>query len=338
MPLPLCPAPTGHSLLKQWPDIAKGIGIICVVFGHAWRGLEGAGMLPPGPLFGMVDRAIYAFHMPLFFFLAGWFFPRTLQRHARGTLSARLVQRLLFPMVLWTYVFLGIQILVGQAANAPIPASALLRWPVPPYLHLWFLWALIVLQLVGIAVRPLAARYPRPAFAILSVLSFWLLFVNFPTDLIYIWFPGLLWVAPFFFLGGLWALYGPIPAARRYLLPALIAFAAVDTVALSADPGIAPAFGVALVAVISVLVVARQEQLWSGWVGGGASVARPVLDDDLSDAYDLFRHDPDRAAKELGLLHWPPVLAAVVIGGLGLPLLFHIPAVPPRLRRALGVS
>lgn len=324
---------------EQWPDIAKGIGIICVVFGHAWRGLEGAGMLPPGPLFGMVDRAIYAFHMPLFFFLAGWFFPRTLQRHARGTLSARLLQRLLFPMVLWTYVFLGIQILVGQAANAPIPASALLRWPVPPYLHLWFLWALIVLQLVGIAVRPLAARYPRPAFAILSVLSFWLLFVNFPTDLIYIWFPGLLWVAPFFFLGGLWALYGPIPAARRYLLPALIAFAAVDTVAIfSADSGIAPAFGVALVAVISVLVVARQEQLWSGWVGAGllllgqCSMTIYLMHTIFSAMIRIVLQ------KELGLLHWPPVLAAVVIGGLGLPLLFHIPAVPPRLRRALGVS
>lgn len=45
-------------------DIAKGIGIILVVFGHNWIVVH-----KPGELF----RIIYSFHVPLFFFLSGIF-------------------------------------------------------------------------------------------------------------------------------------------------------------------------------------------------------------------------------------------------------------------------
>jgi polysaccharide biosynthesis protein PslL len=49
---------------KYWIDIAKGIGILCVVAGHA--------------LTGSFRDAIFVFHMPLFFFLSGLlFYPRS---------------------------------------------------------------------------------------------------------------------------------------------------------------------------------------------------------------------------------------------------------------------
>lgn len=45
---------------ENWVDIAKGIGIILVVMGHA-----NCPEIPHG--------IIYSFHMPLFFFLSGLF-------------------------------------------------------------------------------------------------------------------------------------------------------------------------------------------------------------------------------------------------------------------------
>lgn len=42
----------------EWVDVARGIGIIAVVVGHAWTG-------------GAVHAAMYSFHMPLFFLLSG---------------------------------------------------------------------------------------------------------------------------------------------------------------------------------------------------------------------------------------------------------------------------
>jgi peptidoglycan/LPS O-acetylase OafA/YrhL len=42
-----------------WLDAAKGVGIILVVIGHAWKSID-------------VRDPIYAFHMPLFFIAAGY--------------------------------------------------------------------------------------------------------------------------------------------------------------------------------------------------------------------------------------------------------------------------
>ena len=44
-----------------WPDIAKGIGIITVPIGHIYRDT-------------LVGQTIFLFHMPLFFFISGFFF------------------------------------------------------------------------------------------------------------------------------------------------------------------------------------------------------------------------------------------------------------------------
>ena len=52
-----------------WIDIAKGIGIFLVVAGRL-KGLINSGILPPFGLSDFFIRAIYSFHMPLFFFLS----------------------------------------------------------------------------------------------------------------------------------------------------------------------------------------------------------------------------------------------------------------------------
>ncbi|MFO1417922.1 MAG: acyltransferase family protein [Methylotetracoccus sp.] len=64
-------------------DVAKGIGIILVVFGHNWIVRS-----EKGELF----RVIFSFHMPLFFFLSGiWFDPRVkLRRLVLGKADALL--------------------------------------------------------------------------------------------------------------------------------------------------------------------------------------------------------------------------------------------------------
>lgn len=41
-----------------WVDIAKSVGIFAIVLGHTLRG-------------GMLQKYLYSFHVPLFFFLIG---------------------------------------------------------------------------------------------------------------------------------------------------------------------------------------------------------------------------------------------------------------------------
>lgn len=138
----------------DWIDQARGIGIILVVVGHALRGLVASGILGQGPLVVAIDRAIYAFHMPLFFLLAGLTFMPGAARQPLGRFVANRAQRLLWPLCLWTWLFVGMQIAAGTFSNAQIGWSDFPIVPLPPRDQFWFLWALFLILMVGVlAVR-----------------------------------------------------------------------------------------------------------------------------------------------------------------------------------------
>jgi fucose 4-O-acetylase-like acetyltransferase len=137
-------------------DSARGIGILLVVFGHAWRGARGAGLLPDGAIFRSVDFTVYAFHMPLFFFLSGLLFLETLQKYPLAPLLRGRLTRLLWPMALWSWIFFGMKLAAGQAVNNPVTLSDFPLIPVPPYEHLWFLWALFLCQCLLVVVFSVA--------------------------------------------------------------------------------------------------------------------------------------------------------------------------------------
>ena len=69
-------------------DIAKGIGILMVVWAHIL-------------LTGWTHKMIYAFHMPLFFFLSGMLFKKE-KYNSFGTFFVRRAKRLLIPYVVYS--------------------------------------------------------------------------------------------------------------------------------------------------------------------------------------------------------------------------------------------
>ncbi|KEJ88867.1 acyltransferase family protein [Sulfitobacter donghicola] len=196
-------AHSNHSTRFGAIDSAKGVGIILVVFGHAWRGAMGAGLISDDRLFRYIDAAIYAFHMPLFFFLSGLLFLETLQKYDTGKLLRGRLTRLLWPMALWTWLFFGLKLVAGGEANTPVTVADFPLIPLPPYEHLWFLWALFLIQ--GILVLLFAAlpksldAWQLRRFAS----SFGMLMVALSS---FIFVPSLLWGpmvehAPYFLLG-----------------------------------------------------------------------------------------------------------------------------------------
>lgn len=183
-----------------WVDAAKGVGILLVVAGHALRGLNERGLIDP-VLFEAVDRRIYAFHMPLFFMLSGLFFLEGLRRAEAGPFLRARVMRLLYPLFLWTYVFIGAKVLAGSLANAPLSAEEMLVSPVPGRWHFWFLWALFLIQVLLLLARPVLGRMSEAAFAagVLAV-SVALLLADWPGGVLY-WAGSAIWHLPFFALG-----------------------------------------------------------------------------------------------------------------------------------------
>lgn len=156
---------------ETWPDIAKGIGIMLVVYGHVARGVEKAGLpIDPG-FFEVVDALIYAFHMPLFFFVSGYLFWGSVS--ARGFLAV-LPSRLM--LLLWLYVIwsLGhgaIEVLLGRLTNGNLQwAEVFALWQ--PRAHFWYLYALALLVLVSSAFVWVPERYRAIALFIAATLAF----------------------------------------------------------------------------------------------------------------------------------------------------------------------
>lgn len=138
-----------------WIDSAKGIGIVLVVVGHAWRGLQTSGLINDPALYHAIDSTIYSFHMPFFFFLSGILIERALLGSSAAAFVVSRVQRLIWPLALWTWVFFLFKGLAGSLANKPSDWAEFPILPLPPLEHFWFLWALFVIQLSLLLVRPL---------------------------------------------------------------------------------------------------------------------------------------------------------------------------------------
>jgi fucose 4-O-acetylase-like acetyltransferase len=160
-----------------WIDFAKGIAIFLVVVGHAGRGIFNAGVPDAHGLLALLDKTIYAFHMPLFFILSGITFglrPPT----NNIIILAKKIWRLFYVMAIWTYAFLFLRAMAGDNANASGAWANVLVFPLPPFAHFWFLWALLLNIFVFTICRSVLWRFTSDSVFWAGSLLI-VLFVNF---------------------------------------------------------------------------------------------------------------------------------------------------------------
>lgn len=137
----------------SWIDAARGIGIILVVVAHVERGLIEAGLMPAAPAYLIADDAIYSFHMPVFFFIAGLFVAHGLKAGAAPFLGDKL-KTIIWPYFLWSFLHVATVVVVGRDVNAPLDwhdLAAILWRPIAQY---WFLYALFLCHLAIVLLWP----------------------------------------------------------------------------------------------------------------------------------------------------------------------------------------
>ncbi|KAG8154310.1 acyltransferase family protein [Burkholderia catarinensis] len=150
-------------------DVARGAGIILVVYGHVLRGAVSADLVPAGvadAAFAWNDYVIYTFHMPLFFFLSGLHVCSSLRRAPHGFLWSK-VTTIVYPYVLWSILQGTVQIaMASHGTNHPFTLNDLLAIGWRPFAQFWFLYALM-LCMTGVwgfaKTMPDVTRTPMPA-------------------------------------------------------------------------------------------------------------------------------------------------------------------------------
>ena len=147
-----------------WVDAARGIGIALVVLGHTVGGLISSGIAPAEGGLKLVATWLYAFHMPLFFFLAGLFVLAP-ARASTGLFVDSKLRTVAWPYLVWSLIQTAVQISLGAAVNAPVGLEDLLQIPYAPIMQFWFLYALFVIHVLF----ALAIRWGLAPLAILVV-------------------------------------------------------------------------------------------------------------------------------------------------------------------------
>lgn len=129
---------------SAWVDYAKALGIILLVYGHVANGLSNAGIETGFKFFETIYRIIYSFHMPLFFFLSGYFFYTSLTKRGRIKLVLNKIDTIAYPYLIWSIVQGIAEVIVSNYTNGSVTYSEvfLLLWL--PRAQFWFLYVLFI--------------------------------------------------------------------------------------------------------------------------------------------------------------------------------------------------
>ncbi len=125
-----------------WADLAKGLTIVLVVFGHAVDGVNTSVPLEPW-LYDALKLPFGQFRMPLFFFVTGLLASRSVQR-AWPDYVDRTILPLVWIFVVWNLLQYAARMIFGAFANHPADPLEILAFPLVPINVTWFLWALIL--------------------------------------------------------------------------------------------------------------------------------------------------------------------------------------------------
>ncbi|MGP1371255.1 MAG: acyltransferase family protein [Almyronema sp.] len=147
------------SKRNAWVDYAKGIGIFLVVVGHTLRGLISDHILSDSVWASTLDRWIYAFHMPLFFLITGFFIQRSVSNRSFNHFFVNKLKTIAYPYFVWSILQGTIQLLVAQtgATNRSLQVTQLLQVVYNPLMQFWFLYVLFLIVIAYAALQKMGA-------------------------------------------------------------------------------------------------------------------------------------------------------------------------------------
>ena len=174
-------------------DIAKAFAAYLVVLGH---------ML--GQIAGKNTYLISYCHMPVFFWISGYFLNRTLNYDSRGgyqRLIAKKIYRLLVPYLVWSAISLAANLIMRRMLGGELTALQIWDEFVAIFIYtrsVWFLPAIFVSEVLCIAVWSVTGEKKCIGYVLLALVWFAVTFVSADGfTLIY----KFQWLFPFLLLG-----------------------------------------------------------------------------------------------------------------------------------------
>jgi len=131
-------------------DIAKGIGIILVVLGHAFQGVVtqyNIGRHSSDSYLYFIKMLIYGFHMPLFVFISGLFISGWVRRRPKVALLQK-VKSLVLPYFVWTVILSTFMQIGSSMTNNGLGFTDALNSWIVPFSEYWYLYFLFIVSII----------------------------------------------------------------------------------------------------------------------------------------------------------------------------------------------
>ncbi len=164
------PAPQAQTRVRSMLiDVVRGIAIFLVAFGHSNQGVQHRGWWGASLTGLRIDAAIYAFHMPAFFFVSGIFLKSSIEkrgvpRFIRDKLRSMIWPYLVFSVLSFVVLHFVSHLTVQKAPGFPDFLRLLITGQIS-----WFLPTIFITVLLGMCGR----RLPTPLFFVIAAaLSF----------------------------------------------------------------------------------------------------------------------------------------------------------------------
>jgi len=145
-------------------DFVKGVAITLVVLGHVIQGL-GHRHIWGGSAYYDLQRFIYSFHMPAFFFVSGLFVQQSIAKRGGGKFLAEKSRTILYPYVLWAIFIIALTPIISRFQSFPLAISGKYLLGVLLGEYSWFLYTLFFLMVLALITR----RIPGYLLFVLSI-------------------------------------------------------------------------------------------------------------------------------------------------------------------------
>jgi fucose 4-O-acetylase-like acetyltransferase len=136
----------------DWVNYSKAMGIILVVFGHVWRGINAKGLLTNNITFLLIDDLVYSFHMPLFFLISGFFVSNSFSKYSKKDLVNKKAKTLMYAYFVWSIVQILINIILSDYTNNSTDFWAILKLVYLPISPFWYLYSLFLMYLLYVVI------------------------------------------------------------------------------------------------------------------------------------------------------------------------------------------
>jgi fucose 4-O-acetylase-like acetyltransferase len=314
-----------------WLDQARAAGILLVVVGHAIRSVERAG-LEAGPILGAADRAIYTFHMPLFFILAGMTHALAGRRDAASAAKG-LWWTIIWPYLLWSWAWIGLKTVFAGAANRAVDSGFVeILWQ--PVDHFWFLYVLLIVRLAWYLVDATGSQVAK-RLAVLLPLAVAFVGAGPGNGVLDVWL--LFWAA--FYGVGIVAVTGLPGLSRPALLSVAAGSALVWLVVFSSTPRLLEdGFGIArTLAALSGSFLLLSAVALAAPGGRAGRIVGLVGEASLTIflTHSIFGAMTRVALAKSGLLSPETLVIAATAAGIVLPVLLHLAVLAMAVRLGL---